>query len=62
MTVKMILALAFMAVIDLATSIVATIGIYNMPIMTGVSTSDSNAKSRTVNDLEIPRIDIQFFW
>ena len=50
-----------MAVIDLATSIVATIGVYNMPIMTGVSTSDSNAKSRTANDLKIPRIDIQFF-
>ena len=61
MTVKMILALTFMAVIDFTTAIVEPVGIFNMPVMTSVSASDGNEKSRTANNLKITRINIQFF-
>ncbi len=60
-TVKMILTMIFMAVIDFTSAIVSSVGINNMPIVTGVSTANRDAETGATDDLKIMRINIQFF-
>lgn len=61
MAMKVIRSTRMVPVIDFATSIVASIGIYDMPIVSGVSTAQSNTKHRGTDDLKITRINIKFF-
>jgi len=62
MPVKMVRIAFIMTMKYVATSVIRTICIFNMPVMSGVFTSKSYTKSGDIDDVKILRVDCKFIF
>ena len=61
MTMKMVGGGCVVTMINPATSVIISVGIFNMPVVTGILTSKSHTERRYLNRIKIFGINFQFF-